>query len=636
MTAPVIPTLPPAPSRNDAPDIFVANADAHVAALTPWTSQTNSLGTWMNSTADTVQQNTTISTTQASNALLSASNAAASAASALNATTTQGTSTTSNMLGTGSKTFTTQTGKGFAAGMYVLITATTGNWLHGQVTSYTSGSGSIVINVERYSGTFGTSFASWTIALSAPTSLISPATQTIASSTNIMLYSQDYTNAAWTKVQSSITTGIADPLGTLLASKLVENGTTNQHALQQTVSVTAGNVYTFSTYVKAAERTNVALYTDAFAVQMAAVIPFNLSTGRVHEVASIPSGYVKTGISDVGNGWYRIWITGRSFFTGSKVFEIQITDTNGTNSYLGDGTSGIYVFGSQLQSQVAIPGQYVTTTTASASGSGKVATNLYPLYSERVPDADTFNVTITNNNVIAPNGTLTGAKIAATAANSVHYAGFNYNWVQGRYYTLTFYMRWDGSGVVNEIRTNSASTVGTVGVINFSFLNQPNGNGSTVIPVGDGWYKFTTTFSPTSTQSAAYFFNLMLNGATNFTGDGGSGLFIWGLQLEESLSPGGYVKVDNGVSQTSSHAVAQVNSVVEVDSSKAAITIALPQNPVKSDYVDFYDTNEGFVVNPLTIQRNTKTIENLHEDMVVNSNINGFKMVYTGITWKVV
>lgn len=635
MTAPVITALPTAPSRSNDPDTFVSRADAWVAAISTWTSEANALGTWSNNTATTVQSNTTTSTTAASNASASASAAAASAASALNSATTQGTSTTSNTLGIGSKTFTTQTGKGFVAGMYVLITATTGNWMHGQVTSYTTGSGSITINVERYSGTFGAAFTSWNIALSAPATLVNPVTQTIASATNIMLYSQDYTNAAWTKTNSSVTNGFSDPLGTLNATKLIENNTTGLHSISQSLSVVAGNVYCFSCFVKAAERTYIGVKINAFSINSGDVIYFNLSNGTIDTGAALTSKTVEVGIDALPQGWYRIWLSGRSF-SNSNTVSMFLSNGSGVVNYTGDNVSGVYIFGAQLESQVANPGQYVTTTSASASGSGKVTTNLYPLYSERGPDESMFNVTITDNNMIAPNGTPTGAKISATAANSVHYAGFNYSWVQGRHYTLTFYVKWDGSGVVNEIRTNAASTVGTVGLINFNFLNQPNGNGSTVVPVGDGWYKFTTTFTPTATQVASYFFNLMLNGSTTFLGDGSSGLFIWGLQLEESLSPGGYVKVDNGVSQTSSHAVAQLNSVVEVDTSKAALTIALPHNPTKNSYVEFYDTSEGFIINPLTIQRNTKTIENLHEDMIVSSNINGFKMVYNGITWKVV
>lgn len=634
MTAPVITALPTAPSRSNDPDTFVSRADAWVAAISTWTSEANALGTWSNNTATTVQSNTTTSTTAASNASASASAAAASAASALNSATTQGTSTTSNTLGIGSKTFTTQTGKGFVAGMYVLITATTGNWMHGQIISYTSGSGSVTINIERYNGTFGATFASWSIALSAPTALITPVTKRVGSTTNLMLYSQDFTNAAWVKFQCGINTGISDPFGTLGASKLYETAITGAHGLISPTpsSLVVGDVCTLSCYMKAGERTWAYLYASKFGVNSGAIVVFDLVNGLIVNNSGFESLSQSAGIESVGGGWFRCWISG-IILGETPNFTIGIASSSTTTSYAGDGTSGIYLYGVQVEKATTIPNQYVTTTSASVSGSGKVATNIYSYYSE-LPLPNTNNVTTASNNIIAPNGTLTGAKHVPTVTNGPHEAWFVQSWVQNRTYILTCYVRWDGS-FVNEIRLSPSSLIGG-GEFTFNFQSTPQGNGDTCIPVGGGWYRVQMTIVPTATTTAYFFLTIGSNGSYAFAGDGNAGLFTWGWQLEEALTPGGYVKVDNGVSQTSSHAVAQLNSVVEVDTSKAALTIALPHNPTKNSYVEFYDTSEGFIINPLTIQRNTKTIENLHEDMIVSSNINGFKMVYNGITWKVV
>lgn len=77
-----------------------------------------------------------------------------------------GTSTTSNSIGTGAKTFTTQSGLALGVGGFVTIanTAAAANYIHGQVTSY-SGT-SLVINGLDTGGT-GT-FTAWTITTSAP------------------------------------------------------------------------------------------------------------------------------------------------------------------------------------------------------------------------------------------------------------------------------------------------------------------------------------------------------------------------------------------------------------------------------------------------------------------------------------
>lgn len=76
------------------------------------------------------------------------------------------TSTTSNTIGTGSKSFTVETGRGFIAGQSLSIanTTTPTNRMFAVVTSYNSGTGALVVNVQDTEGA-GT-FTAWSIALS--------------------------------------------------------------------------------------------------------------------------------------------------------------------------------------------------------------------------------------------------------------------------------------------------------------------------------------------------------------------------------------------------------------------------------------------------------------------------------------
>mgnify|MGYP000278821114 CR=1 FL=1 len=110
--------------------------------------------------------------TYASSALTQANNAAASATLAQNyAAALRGTSTTSNTISSGTKNWTTQTGKQWAAGQWVLIADAanpTVNYLNSQVVSYNSGTGALQTTTAVTGANGSGTLTSWTINVSGP------------------------------------------------------------------------------------------------------------------------------------------------------------------------------------------------------------------------------------------------------------------------------------------------------------------------------------------------------------------------------------------------------------------------------------------------------------------------------------
>lgn len=118
--------------------------------------------------AGEVAADATAADADATAAALSETNAAASAAAAaavvssyLSIAAFSGTTTTSLTIGTGTQTFTTQTGKSFYPGMSIKLFNAVGIWMAGTCTAYTTGTGSMTVEAERYVGS-GT-YASWTV-----------------------------------------------------------------------------------------------------------------------------------------------------------------------------------------------------------------------------------------------------------------------------------------------------------------------------------------------------------------------------------------------------------------------------------------------------------------------------------------
>lgn len=175
MTAPVVPTLPAYPTRNDPPDTFIAKADAHLAAMPGVVIAQNDLGAWMNDTAAQVAIDAGTASTKAGESAASASAAAdqvtlaaSFAQTAISAPGTSATSTTSLTVGKGSQALTIQPGKDLVAGMWIVCadTAAPGtNYMAGPITAYDSGTGALTFTAVAVGGS-GT-IAAWTVSLTA-------------------------------------------------------------------------------------------------------------------------------------------------------------------------------------------------------------------------------------------------------------------------------------------------------------------------------------------------------------------------------------------------------------------------------------------------------------------------------------
>jgi hypothetical protein len=167
-------------------------------------------------------------------------------------------------------------------------------------------------------------------------------------STNLLLYSEQAGNSAWTQnnvTVSANTTSTTDPYGTNLADKIVEDKSNNIHCIYQTVSVQSA-ILTFSCFVKAAESTKFRLNSYESSTPSNPIIAdFDLSA-----VTATPanSSTISATITPLANGWFRVSATTTSAAKVSTNFYLQTT-RSGTGAYTGDGSSGLYVFGAQLE-----------------------------------------------------------------------------------------------------------------------------------------------------------------------------------------------------------------------------------------------------------------------------------------------
>jgi len=370
--------------------------------------------------------------------------------------------------------------------------------------------------------------------------------------TNVVTYSQDFNDASWTKTALTISTSsTANPVnGALTAQDAIPTAVLSSHRFFK-LSGVASSLNTWSIYAKAKGYNFITIVENG---NTSANVSFNLSTGTIGQQNSATGR-----IESLGNGWYRCSMIHTTSTTPR--FDVYVSPTDSIASYTGDGTSGVTLFGAQAETG-DIATQYIATTTSARSTFAGITVNgtsvpnvpridytgggcgkllLEPQRTNLVTWSEQFNnaawtkqeVNVTANAAIAPDGTQSADNIVPTAISGTHQI-FSSALVSSSQCAMSVFAKANGYSTFQMLDRASGSNGAVFNLANGTVTNAGSGTG-TITAMGNGWYRCTAV----ATTTGVRFY--VPTSASNFTGDGTSGVLLWGAQLEAGAYATSYI-----------------------------------------------------------------------------------------------
>ncbi len=179
--------------------------------------------------------------------------------------------------------------------------------------------------------------------------------------TNLYTYSEQW--GAGSRVTTTNNSGDS-PRGDKTMALIVEDTASSEHYTQdRNITLTAGTIYCYSVFVKA--HTNSRLLYLRVATGTTSGVFFDPVAGAFVGGA-VGAQYLDRGFEDLGNGLYRVWMAVTAGATQSSVFRLQLAKDGVTASYVGDGVSGLYVWGAQVEDS-PFPTSYIPTIAATVT-----------------------------------------------------------------------------------------------------------------------------------------------------------------------------------------------------------------------------------------------------------------------------
>jgi hypothetical protein len=390
---------------------------------------------------------------------------------------------------------------------------------------------------------------------------------------NLLGFTQEFDNAGWTKVRSSATanTTVA-PDGTLTGDSLIaDTAASTTHFATQSASFTSGGVYTATLYAKQAGIRYVRLGFSATAFGGIQVAFFDLQDG----VVTSTSGTVTTSIENAGNGWWRVRVTATATATASDTISINLS-LNGTSSnFTGNDVDGIFLWGAQLSDSASLdpyvynPGAAPASTAYFGPRFDYDPVTLAPkgllieeqrtntvLQSEAFATtwtSSTGNPIVSVNTAIAPDGTLTADKlIEGTTNGQQSILQSNVSFPSVGQYAYSVYVK-KAERFKVTLRESTSTGAAVLFDVNAGTVLSSLGGGTpapsgSIQSVGNGWYRCTMILAQGTAGNRTVRVYVVPDAVTtaspsiaDYTGDGTSGIFIWGAQLEVGAFPTSYI-----------------------------------------------------------------------------------------------
>lgn len=182
-------------------------------------------------------------------------------------------------------------------------------------------------------------------------------------STNLITYSEDFSQSNWinSNISEEVST-VLSPNGETYSYKLTNNAVTGNHFLRDTITVTNGQTYTLSVFIKKGTKDIVSI-ADGYNVNILA--NFDLTNGTRTNVSATSSE-----IESYNNGWYKCSAT---LTTSSTNLGLMIF--SGT-TYAGKDESGyFYVWSAQIE-QLPYSTSYIPTNGSTITRSAESCTKV--------------------------------------------------------------------------------------------------------------------------------------------------------------------------------------------------------------------------------------------------------------------